>query len=77
MPRETKVQLALLERREMLDLLAQLDLKDFKELVALKENPDPRDCLDLKVLLDPLVLLVKRVAEVFVENLVNLDLLEK
>jgi len=73
----TKDRLALLVRRVMLDLPAPSELKDFKELVVLRENLDPRDCLDLKDLPDPLVPLVKRVHVVSVESLVNQDLLER
>jgi len=66
-----------LVNKEMSDLLVQLELKDFKGHVVLKENQDPKDCRDLKDQLAQLGLLVKREAEVFVENLVNLDKEEK
>lgn len=66
-----------LVRREILDLRAKLELKAFKEHAVLRVSLDPKDCQDPKDLLDPLVLLVKREAEVFVENLVNLAKEEK
>lgn len=73
----TKDQLDPLVRRETLDLPALLVLKVCKEPAEHRANPDPRDCQDPRVLLAPLVPKVKREAEVFVESLVNPDLLEK
>jgi len=70
-------QLGQLVNKEMLDLLVQLELKDFKGHVVLKENQDLKDCPDLKGQPAQLVLLVKREAEVCVENLVNLAKEEK